>query len=167
MQKTPAVNVNRVQEDEAFAGDVPRLPVGEVRRPHEFEDIDRIWLSRAMDERGPTGSMRIREDPQESFVIDLQRRVVVSVVGLLVEQDSRPRDLARLMVVIREHMQQPILALRPSAVTEEGFIRLLRINGDRDMLLRVCSQSAGILELVLVAGGLIRVPDAAEAVVRR
>ena len=88
----------------------------------------------------------------------------MGVAGLLVEQDGRAGDHARLVVVVRNHVEELSVAVcRCAAVAEESFVHLVAIDRERLVLGAICSEPAAVLVDVLVAGWLIHIPDAAIA----
>jgi hypothetical protein len=68
----------------------------------------------------------------------------------------------RFVVVVRHHVQQPPVAVgRGAAVTEKRLVNLGAVHGKRLMLGAVRTEAAAVLVGVLVARGLVGVPDAA------
>ena len=162
----PAARVVGVHEQEAPAGDVPGLGVREVARPDQLERADVVGLGASRDVRGAAGAVAAGEDPDVALVVEVDDRVVVGVVGLLVQQDGGSGHGAGGVVVVREHVDQVGVALvGGAAVGEERLVRFLSVPRVGNVVGAVGAHAAAVLVDVLIARGLVHVPDPAVAVV--
>ncbi len=75
--------------------------------------------------------MRVGKDQQVTFGIDRQRRIVVRIVGLLIEQDPRLWNHAGRVIEVRNHVQDRIAGGMLSAKHEKSLVGLLAVDRNR------------------------------------
>ncbi len=105
--------------------------------------------------------MRRREYPDVSIVIDRDHGIVVRIVCLLVQQYGRTGNGFGCVVEVRNHMQKlSVIVRRCAAIAEESLVRLRAIDGKGFVFRAVRSKPATVLVDILVARGLVHVPNA-------
>ena len=96
------------------SGRLDALKLVDVKRPQAAVEVGRS-----------AGPVRSGKDPDVAFVVDGNHRVVMCVIGLLVEQNRRPWHLVRLVIIVRDHMQQSAVAVHSgTAITKKSLVNL-------------------------------------------
>jgi len=94
------------------------------------------------------------------LVIHTDDGIIVGILGAFIQQDRGPGNSAGDMVIERDHMKQPCVALFTAApIAKESLLNLLTIDCERLMLGAVGSESSAILVYILIPRRLIHVPD--------
>jgi hypothetical protein len=169
------VAVVRVEGEKArpFRGGafIPDLKIGKIgdgssvvaaHRMHLFKCIDVVGLLAPVNIGRPRPAVRGRENPNATFGVERYDGIVVRVGRFFIQQEGRTRDGLALVVEVRDHVQELAgILLRRAAIAEKGLFHRGRIDRERLVHVAVGAQASAVLVGILIAGGLIHIPDAA------
>ena len=166
----PAAAVAGMEEEEALAGNVPGLRVGEVGHENALELVYAPGFGAAMNVGGPARAMGRGKNPEVAAVVHLKGWIVVGILRVFVEEEAGAGHLAGFVIVVRHHVEQLLLVGgmpgRGAAINEKGLLDFLAVDGNGGVLLGVGGKAAAVFVFEFVPGGLVVVPDAAVSVLR-
>ncbi len=123
--------ITRMEERKTHLLLIKHLRVGKIGYFDQLEVVDVVRAFTYRDVGAASRAVSTREKPNIAGTIDRQHRVVMGIVGFLIQQGRRTWHHARAMVEIGHHVHEFVSIRRRAPIAEKCFIHFRNINSKR------------------------------------